>query len=375
MADNEQSIDAAAARIAALGQTPEPEPSGTPAKSAKPAAAAVVGSEDEDPLGVEGAAGTTEAAEEVDDDVGSAPDGNEEGAEQGEEGDEGGQQDDEQADTSPRSILETATPEELDRELYLPTGPGGELEKVTFRELVRGNLREADYTRKTQQVAQLATYHVQQRDMIETVLPVLIDQIKQGIGERSEEEWSDLFNRDPKEYAIQRDRERINREKLQLAQATQQKFQEEKAAEANYQMQMHAMREANALRTKLRDFKDKEAVSKFVNDVTSYLKKDPDIGATDNDIAAMLDHRIILLAGKAMKYDQMMQRKKAAEGKAAPAKSAAPLKPGVVRSQNVAPQQKQYEKARENLRKTGSIDAAAAAMAARREAAAKQRKR
>ena len=374
MADEQQSIDAAAARIGPLWRTPEPEPSGTPTKSAKPAAAAVVGSEDDDPLGVEGAAGTTEAADEVEDDAGSAPDGNEEGADQGEEGDEGEQEGNEQADATPRSILETATPEELDKELYVPTGPGGELEKTTFRELIRGNLREADYTRKTQQLAQLATFHVQKRDEIETVLPILIDQIKQGIGTRSEEEWADLFERDPKEYAIQRDRERINVEKLKLAQQNLHRIEAEKAAERNYQMEVQAMREVNALRTKLRDLKDKEAVSKFVQDVTTYLKKDADISATDDDIAAMLDHRIILLAGKAMKYDQMMQSKKAAEGKAAPAKTAAPLKPGVVKPA-AAPQQKQYEKARESLKKTGSIDDAAAALAARRAAQARARKK
>jgi hypothetical protein len=382
MADENQSLDAAAAAIAALRQ-PEPD-QGTPARAKKEAAAAVVETVDDDPLGVEGASGTTAATEQADDDA-PALDGNEDeaqdGAEGGEDDGEEGNEAVGEADDAPRSILEAADPEELDREVFIPSGPGGELEKTTFRELIRGGLREADYTRKTQQLAVLAQHHVQKRDEIETVLPILIDQIKAGIGERSEEEWSALFERDPAKYAIERDRERINKEKLALAQSNLQRIQMERQAEMQYQQQVHAVREANALKAKLRDLKDKQSIGKFVSDVTEYLKSSPDIRASDDEIGLLADHRYFILAAKAMKLDKMMQAKQSAQPKQVlpGAKSApAPLKPGVVKpgaSTAATSVQRKVEKTREVLKKTGSIDSAAAALAARREAAARSSKR
>lgn len=386
MADEAQSLDAAAAAIAARRQAPAPD-QGTPAPAKKePAAAAVVETAvDDDPLGVEGAPGTTAATEDGDEDA-SAPDGNDEGADDGAEVVEGESEEGEEAvgeaDDAPKSILEVAAPEELDREIYIPSGPGGELEKTTFRELIRGGLREADYTRKTQQLAVLAQHHIQRRDELETVLPVLIDQIKQGIGERSEEEWHALFQQDPAKYAVERDRERINKEKLALAQANLQRLNMERQAEAEYQARVRAAHEANALKAKLRDLKDKESISKFVSEVTAYLKESPDIKATEEEIGFLADHRYFILAAKAMRLDKMMQAKQSAQTKqvlpGAKPGNPAPLKPGVVKpaATNAATSvQRKVEKTREQLKKTGRVDDAAALIAARREAAARAAKR
>lgn len=381
----EDSLDTAAAAIAARRQPPEPAKADTPAPAKKPAAPAVAADDsDDDPLGVEGGAATTAATDDSGDDDGDPASGNDgDGSDDPDGDDNDGSDDDSDSgavgdDDAPRSYLETAPPEELDKEIHIPTGPGGELEKVTVRELIRGNLREADYTRKTQQVAQLAQLHVQKRDEYETVLPILIDQIKLGIGERSEQEWADLFAQDPTKYAIERDRERINKEKLSLAQRNLQEIQQEKLRENEHRMWEHSMREANALATKMRGLKDKASVEKFVKDVTSYLKNDPDLRLSDNEIAFLSDHRYFLVAAKAMKFSKMMNDKQAARPKqvipgAKP--NPAPLKPGAPRPSAATSADKKLEKARAELKKTGSFDAAAAAMAAKRNAANRKNRR
>lgn len=349
------SLDDAAAKLAELRKPPA-----KPVQAAEPEGEAAPEATDPD---------DGEVGSEVTDDLGTADPDEGEG-----EALEGDPAEPELRTTAVESALKALPAKELDREIYLPIGDQdpktGEraLEKTTLREALRGSMRERDYTRKMMVVAEVAKHHVERRDQYEQVLPIIVDQVKAHLGDRSEAEWTQLYESDPIKWAHERDRFNNNKQKLDALVGEQHRLAAEKQAEYEARERMQLVSEA----TKLRDhfkLQTKEQVQKFDTEIRDYLKRN--LGLSEDEVRSINDHRSFITIHKAMQFDKLMAARKTATGKTAPGKAPV-LQPGTKPPQQTGVKVAE-RKALDNLRKTGSMDAAANALAARRKAQAKGR--
>lgn len=235
-------------------------------------------------------------------------------------------------------------------------------EKVTLHELKRGFLREADYTRKTQALAEERKQHtaaaqveldglrneraayVQQLGEVQRVLEQLKPQ---------EPDWNELYQTDPAQYAAQREMWRsYNDQQVQLH-AEQQNAIRKSQEDFQRELAAFVKEEGAKLIEKLPEWKQKETRDKFVAWGVAN-------GFSAEEMGNLTDHRAVLTAHKAMLYDELMAKKKAM--KPVPVTQGQPktAKPG---NAATAPNRTtEATRARQRLAKTGKVGDAASAI-------------
>ena len=119
-----------------------------------------------------------------------------------------------------------------------------------------------------------------------------------------------------------------------------------------FRSQSYLSQQQDELLAKLPDWKDETKAKAEREAIKGFLK---DLGYTDKELAAVSDHRAVVMARKAMLYDQMMTKAQAAAKKVEhlPTKTVKPSggEPVTLDKRGAA-----YQK----LSKSGSIDDAAA---------------
>lgn len=183
---------------------------------------------------------------------------------------------------------------------------GQELE-VDEGELVQGYQRQADYTRKTQElarerneVAQMIPNAVKQATaQYEQAIESLVALVGQEANKYTPDEMKRLLDEDPIQY-MKVQQEQQERQRVLSLHAAQQKAAKEAEAIAIYQ------RESQALLEKLPEWKDDKIASAEKAELGQSLLSS---GFTQEEVANLLDHRSVLIARKAMLYDKLMQAK------------------------------------------------------------------
>lgn len=239
----------------------------------------------------------------------------------------------------------------------------GESQSVTLREAQAGYQKDADYRRKTSELAQqrreFETQAQQRAQDLEgqhqVAANVLMYVEQQMLRESDPQAMAELRNSDPvawaAKYAEQTER------KQQLEQLKQQ------AATAYQQHQQRLMQEqAEAAQLKIAE--EMEALQKRVPDIKEVAPKingylSESYGFTNDELRGVADHRLVDLARKAMLYDQQASKAQVAKKKV----KAAPKmqKPARKAPQPDAKVQKQRE-AKRNLKKSGHVRDAASAI-------------
>lgn len=179
-------------------------------------------------------------------------------------------------------------------------------------------------------------------------------------------DWQALREDDPAEYSAKKTEIAERREAVEAAkrearesyQASVSKFQEQ----AKAQQQEMLAKEQEALFEKLPEWRDEEQAKAEKGKLVGYLKSQ---GFSEQDVASAIDHRLILMARKAMLYDQ--GQKKVDTAKKRVAKVPKVVKPGAAKPAEQVNKQK-VDKARQRLSKSGNIDDAFALLRARRQA-------
>lgn len=182
----------------------------------------------------------------------------------------------------------------------------GKSERVKAEEARLGYLRERDYTQKTMALAErereLATVRqrwdstVSQGEALLTTLASEFQAEFQGVN------WGELATNDPAAYVQKRHAYDERQRKLQLAagqlnQAKQQ--QSELESEATRQ---RIAEEQKILLDKLPDWKDAKKATVEAAKVREYLTKS---GYGPDEVNGVTDHRAVILARKAMLYDEL----------------------------------------------------------------------
>ena len=237
---------------------------------------------------------------------------------------------------------------------------GKELE-VGIDELKNGYQRQADYTRKSQALAEQrkGTEAIQserqqleqERQMYANGLQMLQEQQSAKLNNFDTVEWETLKQEDPYQYMIKKDEYRDAQESINSLAAEQRLVQQEQAQQAQQARSHFVQQEYARLIEALPEWNDSKSTVK--KDVQEYATS---VGFRPEEISQLADHRSVLIIKKAMEFDRLTT-------KVAPKKKAVKRVPKVQKSgrgnSNEDAAAEAVNKKRARLRKSGKQDDAA----------------
>ena len=236
---------------------------------------------------------------------------------------------------------------------YSVTVDGTDL-SVNLEELIQGYQRNADYTRKTQELAQERTqsseFVERSKKDVEAKLQKL-DQLNNAAQAQLQQEYAEvdfekLYDEDPVEAA--RLEHKMRRKHDQLAQV-QQQTQELQSQEFN----KYLGEQQKLLSKKIPEFMDEQKGPRFKQQMRDYLGN---IGFNDTEINSVYDHRYVMLVKDAMSYRNLQKAKPQIKKKVANAPKV--VKGGVAKSKGQADAEAKRQQL-SKLRKTGQVRDAA----------------
>ena len=238
-------------------------------------------------------------------------------------------------------------------------------EEITVEELKRGNLRQRDYTRKTQELAEArkqleVNYEEIQRERAQyaQMLPALQERLQQPV--EQEPDWDTLYDTDPTMAAkAERQWRKQQEERAAQLQAVEAERQRMMGLEQQRLGQMQAQyfeEQRQILPELIPEWRDNTVASKEAKDIRGFLLKE---GFSEQDVNGLTNATLVKLARKAMLYDQGQTRATEAKKKPKTQKTKT-LKAG---SRSTQPRPKSEQKqALQRVRQTGRVQDAAAAI-------------
>jgi len=218
----------------------------------------------------------------------------------------------------------------------------GEDVDVTLEEALKGYQREADYTRKTQQLAEqrkqleaeqsefqaIQAQTAQLRDAYGQTLQQLQQQLQTGL--QQEPDWDAAYQQlDAKEYTRLVQDWNARKDNLAKVQAEQARVAKEQAKESEAMMRAHLAQQSELMLEKLPQWRDEKVRLSERDQLITYAKS---LGYTDDEIANAADHRAIV----ALYHSWQLSKLNAAKPEAKKRVRKAPkmAKAGVPRSKN-----------------------------------------
>ena len=251
--------------------------------------------------------------------------------------------------------------EELEEETQRFTvKAAGEEKEVTLEELMQGYQLGADYTKKTQEVAE-------QRKAVEAERNAILEakQVRDAYAQRLNameqflistqdrpENLAAMKENDPIGYAVKVAELTEKKEQLQKVRVEQQRIAQQQQAEYQHQLQQRTQEEAQKLSQVLPEFSDPTKGEQLRSEIRNYGKS---VGFSDEELSSVYDSRHVLMLHKAMQYDKLQKSKPAVNKKVAQAPKM--VKSGTkVTESNRDNRKKQMNK----LKQTGKVRDAAA---------------
>ena len=235
---------------------------------------------------------------------------------------------------------------------------GKEVE-VTLDELQKGYSRTQDYTRKTQQIAEVRKQTEAElqavraeREQYAQLLSALEAQVQQAT--QPNIDWDRLYQEDPIEWVRQRELMRENQEKNAAIQSEKQRLSQlSQQEQMQYRNQM-LQQEQEALIAAIPEWKDPKKAAAEKAMLVQFGQK---AGFSPDELKNVVDHRAVVMLRKAALYDQMMSKR--GQIKPVTNNGPKPAKPGAAGrvSSNT-----EALRAQQRLAKTGRVDDAADAI-------------
>jgi len=222
-------------------------------------------------------------------------------------------------------VTEEVEEEELEEEPQRFTvKAAGEEKEVTLDELMQGYQLGADYTKKTQEVAEQRKAVEAEQKAIEEAKQVRdtyaqrLQAIEQFLtsGQDSPEDLAEMKENDPIGYAVKVAELTEKKEQLAQVRAEQQRLAQQQQAEHQQNMAKLVQQEAQKLSQVLPEFSDPTKGEQIRNEIRNYGKS---VGFTDNELSNVYDSRHVLMLHKAMMYDKLQKSKPAVNKKVAQA--------------------------------------------------------
>jgi len=271
-----------------------------------------------------------------------------------------------ETEEAPEEYVEADEPELVDSEEAeeQPTRTfrvkaAGEEREVTETELIEGYQLGADYTKKTQKLAEerkaveaerakiqeatkLRDQYAQRLQMMEQFLQ------QQNKGENLEA----LKEVDPIGYAVKVAEQAQREKQLAILQQEQQRIAQQQQAEQSERLQQHLAEESQKLTSLIPGYGDQKTGDQIRKDIREYAKS---IGWSDQELANLYDSRAVLSLYQGMKYAKLQSNKPAIAKKV----EAAPkmLKAGTSVPRNA--ELEQNKKLSQKLKQSGKVRDAA----------------
>lgn len=224
-------------------------------------------------------------------------------------------------------------------------------------EVVKGYSRTADYTRKTQALAE-----ERKRFVAEEVEPTrqaraeylerlqALDAVIPHPGK--EPDWTAMRNQlTPEEFTQQFTEWRAMSDRFARVQQERERVLQAQVEDEQRALKARLAQEQEKLMDAIPAFRDKEKGRALRDDLVAYAKS---LTFTDDDLAGVIDHRLLVLLDKARRHDEAEKRKPKIEDKIDRALDT--LKPSATKSK---PKISEVQRLEAQLAKTGSVDDAA----------------
>lgn len=247
--------------------------------------------------------------------------------------------------------------EEPDQPQAFTVKVDGEEVEVTLDELLKGYSREADYTRKTQALAERSKEIDQYRTVRDQYLGT-IQALEQHLTTNEPPKPDPALRQsNPAEYAAQvADRQQWEADQ-NATKAERQRLEAEKAEEFRQWLAEKTAEEQKKLVEVLPEWADKEKGPALRKSLQTYAVG---AGFTEEELGGVVDHRLVVLLDKARRFDALQAK---AEPVLKKAKEAPVLKPGA--RPNASPargKKKEMQRLQDRARKTGRAEDVAAVL-------------
>lgn len=274
------------------------------------------------------------------------------------EEDESGVEDAPDDESTEEQSEESEESEEQEQPQTFTVKVDGKEVAVTLDELQKGYSRTQDYTRKTQQIAEVRKQVEQEtqavraeRQQYAQLLGALQAQLQAS---EPQVDLDRLYNEDPIEWVRQKEVLRERQEKAYAIQAEQQRLAQLSQQEQQRAMEAHLEGEKDALLAALPEWRDPK---KAKAEKALVLESAKSVGFSDEDLKSVYDHRLVLLLRKAAMYDQMVSKRQGI--KPVVNNGPRPAKPGAAGRVSTTTE---ATRAKQRLAKTGRVDDAASAI-------------
>lgn len=249
--------------------------------------------------------------------------------------------------------------EEEDKPPVFTVKVDGKNVEVTLEELQKGYSREADYTRKTQQVSEERRAFQAEAELVRTerqqyaqLLGSLQAQLQQNAAPKLD--MDRLYSEDPIEWVRQKELAR-DAEKVHAAIVSEKQRLSHIQAQEQYQsMQAHLAQQQDAMLKAIPEWSNPD---KAKAEKTLLIEWGQKLGFSSDELKNIFDHRAVVALRKAALYDQMMTKR----GNIRPAvnNGPKPAKPGAAgRMDNIT----DARRSQQRLAKTGRVNDAASAI-------------
>ena len=230
---------------------------------------------------------------------------------------------------------------------------------VTLDELQKGYSRTQDYTRKTQQIAEIRRQVESEAEAIRAersqyaqLLGALESQVQQAAEPNID--WDRLYQEDPIEWVRQKEVMRENQAKSQAIQFEKQRLAEISQQEQAQQMQSYLAQQRDELLKVLPDWKDPNKAKKEKELLIDFGQK---AGFSADELKNIFDHRVVNVLRKAALYEQMMSKRQ--NIKPVTNNGPRPAKPGAAGRVSTT---NEATRAKQRLAKSGRVNDAASAI-------------
>lgn len=235
-----------------------------------------------------------------------------------------------------------------------------ELDAEDADELERGTLREADYTRKSQENAErrkaleAETKAAREKNL---QYATKLAQLEQAINDVTpvEPDWGKLRQENPRAYAEQREQWDEHRKRMKVIAEEREKAEQKVLEDAQGEMQERFKSEQEKLSAAIPEWVDEKVRTADKSALKEYAKG---LGLTPEEIGSIHDHRLIVVLRKAMKFDAAEKARQAARKTIDEVRDATPGPAAESRRKPTS----ETTKARQRLAKTGRVADAAPVM-------------
>lgn len=236
----------------------------------------------------------------------------------------------------------------------------GEEQDVTLEELQKGYMMSGDYGKKSREVAEARKAVMAEREQGLSRINETLQEtgflaqtfMQQLTNVEQTTNWDELRQQNPAEYAARKHDLEQRKQLLARSYTAYQQAQQIQQAHAQQQTQQRLADEAERLTAKIPEWLDADKAQAEKAALAKYL------GTSDfaaDEIDQLVDHRVVVMARKAMLFDQMQNDRKAVQKKVertVPQLVRGGVKPASGKAENL-------NRATKQMRSSGSIDAAA----------------